>query len=487
MRTALGPIIRLAVCLAPLLMVMPGIAAQGVDVLPQQADSMEHRGILLQEGGLEVFRASAADATSAPAIAISASSFHALLFQKNQASVSNQKVNYGLGTEPEPIGTEDSPLRNATLRVLGGQPAIDVRVVSTGDGASLQGQLRGRTTLTALADAQLESSGEIGRLEPGSQNSYTDERQGAFLSRTMDHPVALSQTHGPTTHGVVRGDFIVEVLGIDLLLEAEGADGRVLHSGVDRHTFSGQQTATETVWFLRMFIQDGTLEFRSTHTTVQWAMRAINVTGDSGPLMLQGTQGPQDVRFPSGYVGTLTPNEHSRLRLTLRESSNPMMPTAAFWAPPTGFNPVPIAAALLAVALVTLTVRTLRTAPPLAHMESALEAGAFSRAARLAGRILRTDPKRESAHLGRAIALSRSGRPERVVRDLEPFLQGNEPTDGTLHYVLGLAYQDLGKEKDAARALSEAVRRTPALAQQIAEPPEPHRQAGPEGDAQGYT
>ncbi|HET6398102.1 MAG TPA: hypothetical protein VFH47_00935, partial [Candidatus Thermoplasmatota archaeon] len=48
-----------------------------------------------------------------------------------------------------------------------------------------------------------------------------------------------------------------------------------------------------------------------------------------------------------------------------------------------------------------------------------------------------------------------------------PLPAQRDPSDGSLHYVLGLALLDLGKDEEARQALSEAARRTPALAAEV--------------------
>ena len=126
-----------------------------------------------------------------------------------------------------------------------------------------------------------------------------------------------------------------------------------------------------------------------------------------------------------------------------------------------------------------------RGRPDLRSIEVALESGHYGKAARLSTRVLRKDPLQESAHLSRAIAWSRAGHPGRVLRAVGRFLERHDPTDGTLHYVLGLAHKDLGDDEAARQAIAEAVDRTPSLLMEVEPILRPARAF--HSDAQAYT
>jgi tetratricopeptide (TPR) repeat protein len=125
------------------------------------------------------------------------------------------------------------------------------------------------------------------------------------------------------------------------------------------------------------------------------------------------------------------------------------------------------AAALLAAVAIGLLRNVLRR-PELADVERAIEEGSFRKAAYLAARILARRPGDESVLLGRAIALTKSGRPEQAVREVDAHLRGAPASDGSLHYVLGLAQLDLGRDAEGRAALREAVRLTPSLHTDVA-------------------
>ena len=109
----------------------------------------------------------------------------------------------------------------------------------------------------------------------------------------------------------------------------------------------------------------------------------------------------------------------------------------------------------------------LRRQPVMADVEAALEAGQYRQAARDAGRILRKRPGMETALISRAIALSKAGKNQRVVAEVQDHLKEANPSDGVLHYVLGVAYVDLGQPQEAEAAFREALQRTPDLLPEV--------------------
>lgn len=476
----------LAILLATLTLGVPVSAAKGPDLLLFHADVMEHQGRLQQKGGLDLLRVSDQETFTTPDLRLEAEALWAVRFTSEHVQVATVRGADAVPNDPEHFGDASSPLRNALMTSSGGDPAFDIRVLSDGRaGTEITARLQGTTALEALPEAQMGSLGGIKDREPGVEDSSTGEEHRAFITRSIDEPVVVSRSHGADGAVRVQGDFIIEVLGIDVTLET-GSSNHTIHTGVDNSSESLPAYVIRQST-LRVFVRDGLLEIqqRGINTEFEWAMRSIEVAGDDGQIRMEGSDdGPSEVRFANGYTGVLTPGNGERLDMGLTEE--PAGPTASTWLSPDGFNPLPFMIAALVAAVAAVAVLAGRRTPSLSLMERALESGSFLRAARLARRIIRADPTVESAHLGQAIAFSRTGRPERVVQDLESYLDGTEPSDGTLHYVLGLAYRDLGRESAAADALSEAVRRTPALATQIPHPGQPPHPTAP-GDAQGYT
>jgi predicted Zn-dependent protease len=123
--------------------------------------------------------------------------------------------------------------------------------------------------------------------------------------------------------------------------------------------------------------------------------------------------------------------------------------------------------ALVAAIGVGVLRRVLRM-PALADVEHAIEEGEYRRAAHMAGRILSRLPGSEEALLGRAIALSKHGDNQAVVAELSRHLAAKPASDGTLHYVLGLAQLEVGRKEEAQASLKEAVRLTPSLQAEVA-------------------
>lgn len=488
--------IRLVAALAvALVAVQPAGADDEADDLAGAAERLKHQGVLEMAGPLAMLRLYEQTTSQSPVLVLDAESGQGYHFDQKYLVTAESRSALA-PAQTESLGSKTDPLEQIRLRSLGSEPMFDLRVIPLGE-ANFTLRVRGSLDLAAweastmVATAGMEPTGE------GSPpDSATDDRHPRFVQRTTDGAVLASQLIGGVSDLHVQGDFLLEFIGLRVSLEAEGLEETHYETG-QSETVGDDLAGVSDQKLLRLLVRGGDLYLRQENSPgrlTQLAAVSADVQGDDGRLSLHrfqdvldiGTPTDRSVRFLRGYEGSLAPRDE-RVVLTLAGSDREGVAPASAWLSPAGFNPLPIVAGLVTVALIAVALRTGRGTPQLAHMEDALEAGCFGRAARLAGRILRTDPARESAHLGRAIALSRTGRPERVVRDLKRFLRDHEPSDGTLHYVLGLAYRDLGREAAAEEALSEAVQRTPALAQQVPDMPAPPRRGAAEGDAQGYT
>ncbi|HUR64046.1 MAG TPA: hypothetical protein VM241_06155 [Candidatus Thermoplasmatota archaeon] len=292
------------------------------------------------------------------------------------------------------------------------------------------------------------------------------------------------------TSGALRltGTFTIEVLGLDFRLAGEGRTAELKSGttrsslapvgadGADRHLHAIHQS------FLRITVTDGALDLGVPAARLfQWSGPAADTTTDSASLedatgSVQLANGQQQrltgaaYRLDGRYAVQANPSDQGlQLAVTGLDAAGQPLDTASatvrqaaspiYWA---------AAAAVACSAGITLLILGLRRRQPtMSDVESALEAGHFGRAARDARRLLRRRPGFEDAVISRAIALSKLGRNQRVVREIHAHFARQEPSDGVLHYVLGLALKETGAPADARAAWQEALRRTPGLLPQV--------------------
>ncbi|MEA3202361.1 MAG: hypothetical protein QOI63_27, partial [Thermoplasmata archaeon] len=318
--------------------------------------------------------------------------------------------------------------------------------------------------------------------------SAQDTEHGAWSKVSATTPHVLTEATTATLR--LTGTFTVEVVGLDFRLLGDGAAAD-LRSGTERSSLSpapgGLPGADERAHkvheaFLRIVVTDGALELSVPRaTSLQWSgPTAETVTGSvtmeeaTGSIELANGQQQRltgaSYQLDGRYDLQANPAVQGlQLAVTgLDEHGQPLEPASTtvhqaaspvYWA---------LAAAVAASAGITFLILGLRRRQPtMADVESALEAGHFRRAARDAGRLLRRRPGFEDAVISRAIALSKMGRNARVVREIHAHFAEREPSDGVLHYVLGLALKETGAAADAERAWHEALRRTPGLLPQV--------------------
>ncbi len=500
-----NPVIRTTVLLTVLLMAAPSVdAAKAIDILSEDATAMQHHGVMKQKGDLGLFRIAAEDGYGAPLLELSAASGWGHYLERTYLRSANGTLGPVEANLPEQtpldpsesIASEANPLNSITLQSKGSSPSFDVRISRNGEGGTIHSMVRGVSNYSSLPQAQFLSTSEgLVERDPNSvdQDSASTGDTRTFLRRSITEPTVLTETIGGVVDARILGDFILEILGPTVNLDSDDTAPNSYDTGLTHTELVGGVTQGRES-HLRLIVTDGDLRIRLSgiNHIVQWVSEDVEVNGDNGRISYDGVDGSHEseLLFTEGYSGTLVPDDSHRLGMDFSSSSNEGFGQSSSWYKPAGFVAWPIVTLLVLGAAIAFIIRSRRdVAPPLEYMEQALEAGAFTRAARLATRILREDPKRESAHLGRAIALSRTGQPERVVRNLESYLNGNDPSDGTLHYVLGLAYRDMGKNNRAQSALAEAVKRTPALADQVPGyvAPAPSMAQALESDAHGYT
>lgn len=299
-----------------------------------------------------------------------------------------------------------------------------------------------------------------------------------FWSVRIDEPVVVHDDQASRSQALFMGDMVLEIVGGTF--EARDREKQVTLESGEWTTSVGGEDAPRGVdeqrrVLLRMFLQDAHVRigYQGGATEAYWASRATasevdgvaTLDGASGEVSSSdGLQLLDDDRYqvPPGTVLTLAPSAPA---MTVG-----MQPAATTGATAGGLDNghgtalVGVVAALALLAAIAIGVlQRARGAPELRDVELALEAERYGRAARIAKRILRVRPGLEDAVLGRAIALSKAGRAGAAISEIHEHLAARGASDGSLHYVLGLSFLDVGREAEAGIALSEAVRRTPAL------------------------
>lgn len=290
-----------------------------------------------------------------------------------------------------------------------------------------------------------------------------------FSSRFLSEE-SLIASAPQMTESTLQGDFVLELMGVEIELSSTTDDARFV---------SG--TATEgdrdVVQFTRLYFQGANIDIHQRGGATSWAQGGMNIESAGAQVTLQGARGllmddgseqqlnGEDYQFFSPIDAALDAESGALNAQFAGEQAAVDPSTQAATTSPTGWLMYALIAAGI-VAAIGLGL-FLRRRPSIQSIEALLEGGQYNRAAKVATRAIRREPTKESAHLARAIAWSRSGRPERVVDQLTRFIKRHDPSDGTLHYVLGLAHKDLGEEQAARQIMQEAVRRTPSLLSQI--------------------
>lgn len=304
-----------------------------------------------------------------------------------------------------------------------------------------------------------------------------------FWNVRIDAPLVVHEDEVGQMDVTFTGDLIIEVLGASLQLRGQDGD-LTLETGVWRDPGLGTgapidqpaASAQRTV-FARILLMDAKVRI-----TVQGGSPGLYVAApamdsdNDGQVTLLGAVGRvgvgDEVRELDGDRYVAPPAHHIQvgrdgdlLAVSLAPMSQGPTPAGQALFPATASSLLVGVGAVLALAMAVALglARRITHTPELAQVEAAIEAQRYGQAARLAKRILRAQPASEDAMLGRAIALSKDGRAGRAIAEIHSHLAKRDASDGALHYVLGLAFLDLGREDDARAALGEAVRRTPAL------------------------
>lgn len=348
---------------------------------------------------------------------------------------------------------------------------------------------QGQQTVLAHPELDVGSIKESPSASGPVPNAPSNSPQGPYWTiRDAESAHVLTEALGAATLHL-EGTFTVEVIGFDFELKGDGSE-RHLHSGIQRDAPAPGVPAHRVQQdFLRIQVTDGSLDLGVTGIVaglagprIQWSgpstdssTGAVGLAGATGSLLRTDGQQQQltgaTYRLEGRYDLVANPAEQGlQLGVTgLDDRGQPLAP--ALTVPHQEASTLAWLIALAAVALAagtSVAVVLLRRQPTMADLEAGLETGHFRRVVRDAGRILRKRPGFEDAVISRSIALSKMGRNGRVVREVRAHFAAREPSDGVLHYVLGLALKELGETAQAQEAWREAVRRTPGLLPQVA-------------------
>lgn len=378
---------------------------------------------------------------------------------------------------PDPTADEQEPreslLTDAKAALSSHQPGFQLHVLALDAPARYQAR-SDAGAFSPMKSLYVRAGGMQG--EPTAED-YLDQEEASerFWGVHIDAPHVGHEEQSGRFDTTVRGDFVIEAFGLRLL--ATDAQGQVsLFSGVEQTPVAGPVPLhRETSTLLRVFVEDATLRFSTSGglPTIRWAS-TLTEAKPASATTLQGATG--DLQSPDGDV--LLQDEPYLLSagntLQFAPADQVLALTVQPAAPATvgargldgEMSAVLVGAGAILSLLVAVSLGFLRrwlTPPTLHAVEAALAEGRHRHAARLAGDILRRRPRDQDAALARAIALSKGGRPKAAIAHARRHVESSDPADGSLHYVLGLALLDVGSEAEAQGVLAEAVRRTPAL------------------------
>lgn len=416
----------------------------------------------------------AADGETSLYLDLTAGHVAAIQYESRYIAVPTGNVRKG---DPEKITFDGDDVR---LRIQSFQPYFKVNLIGAEAGNAFTANIDSGG-FTSVPAAKLGAGGlrTAGVSNPAEDEFSTVERAG---------PLLLQNGWPAQSSFRVEGDLVLELWNVTLVSD----DGRVLESGewrtpidpaLPKETMVVAQEARRA--FLRLTLTGAELDIATAGggPRVEWAGPQVS-SQHEGPITLVGASGKlkgpdgdlvlddERVVVPASTLALLPVQDGIDVQIVPpADAAAPQQPAlnTIVSSPVTlsvGIAALVILATAAGAAVVLVVRRRLRT-PVLKEVEAAIAKAQYPRAAKLARRILRHEPDQEDALIGRAIALSRDGQPARVVREVEVHLKRREPSDGVLHYVLGLAYLDLGRNKEAESVLREAVRRTPRLQSDI--------------------
>lgn len=358
-------------------------------------------------------------------------------------------------------------------------------------GALLQGSLDvSEGMLHSQEGARLDREGIGERHSDGNDQ----EADASFQATEIPGSVLVADVTGGAVRFVLEGDFILELDEMDLVLESNGSSQELRTVTHRESAVSGGPAIIEVDGFLRLHLTDARLELTTDdldglfqvaapdlqvvpdgRVTFVNAEGLLSTQGDS--ILLAGESYTLAESLPFSALGS-----GDRMTLDLQEPDRPGPMAALADAVAKPLQAVPQALLIIGVVavgfLVAVLAATALASPSMGRVESALSDGQYRRAAKMAARILSRHPSAENAQVARAVALSKSGDHEQVIQELESSLSKKDPSDGVLHYVLGLAYMEAGHHGRAASRFQEAMDRTPELGPDV-ERILPARKRGP--------
>lgn len=284
-----------------------------------------------------------------------------------------------------------------------------------------------------------------------------------FTPQSFDDALLVTELRGGFVHVQINGTIVLEAEFIDFDLQSHGESTKIQSQRSIQPLVPGVDQVTERFARITLIDAELVLSSQAFAGTFQAALeqsdfdadahlQVINATGTLGDEVLQGA-----TRALPPQTLLLAVSDGGMVAETPTGEENDWL----------GFMAAPINLQFWWVLLVPLPLLLLLRKPSLEKMEAAIERGQFERASRMANRLLRKSPYEERATMGLAVAESKLGRHRFVVGLLSKWLEEHEPKDGVFHYVLGMAYMDLGKQSSATKQFNAAVRLTPSLKQEI--------------------
>lgn len=440
--------------------------AQAADAMTASAQAVQIDGGLELESGLRGLVLKSIDG-HLESVAIEADSAQMLRWTRDGVYVDCM-----VGRCPQ----QSAPTQDDPQMIPASGPAIDVQLSLQGAddwhqlsvvpiGATHLAYQGPRLHMASMPDACMSHEG-FGPLGADCQ-SY-DGRLPGFSDVPFDGPIQLiNATRG---HGaILKGDFVLEIVGVTLGGQDTTFDAR--------QTQSGGVAGTYQAVFGRILLENATVRMQfSEGVHLQWAVQKAQVLAQDGVARLHEASGT--IKFPgerslksddmiAGDFMLRSSATEGGIAFGIEQRAQDGSPLAASVADMEVGWPLALLVSVFPAIGIALATRRHQAHTSMRDVEQALRRGRYGRADRLSRRILRHDPFHESAQLSRAIALTRSGRPQAAVADVQRFLARHQASDGTLHYVLGMALLDLDRPDEARSALAAAVERTPSLLTEI--------------------
>ncbi len=338
-----------------------------------------------------------------------------------------------------------------------------------------------------------------------------------------DGPWIIASAAGADNSLSFNGDYVVEFYGVTVRASNQGQSWEIrsgapeepLHDDLGPIIGDGARYSNRT--FVRLHVQAGAFDLQAINPEglTQYAVRAAKAATD-GQVRMESARGtvyyggeeyaidPMTYFIDGRYSLTArAEGEAIALSLEKQTGSGPLEDLLPRPAPATSTQvavgsvaPLIIVGAAVFLLIVGTGARywAIRRWDQ-EDLEAALEGQEYDKAARIGQHLLSRDYANEDAAIGRAIALTKGGDPDQAIVELHERFHEREPSDGVLHYVLGLAHVALNQIEQARAAFSEAVSRTPDLLAELQANPDtagvlprsPASGTGPFGPGSAYV